>query len=256
MTDLDELIAEARESFSDATSGGDFDDWETLGRIVPRLADALEATTRVPVQGELNDDREALDEKWFSEWEKHQSMGDRYGGYHAGFAAALVYCRDGLRASSLSRATVPDAATEGRLTQAELEDIAETHAFCADRLLIETELVEELEAELEKVKAAAKLSHGFLEIEKEEHAETRAERDATEVRIERWMQLVGKAVEERMAAEAERDAALAAVERVRAVVKSIRFLAALPPFDEGNTVMNAAADDIVAALDGKEKNDE
>ena len=55
---------------------------------------------------------------------------------------------------------------------------------------------------------------------------------------------------------AERDAALAAVERVRAVVKSIRFLAALPPFDEGNTVMNAAADDIVAALDGKEKNDE
>ena len=60
MTDLDELIAEARESFSDATSGGDFDDWETLGRIVPRLADALEATTRVPVQGEPNDDREAL----------------------------------------------------------------------------------------------------------------------------------------------------------------------------------------------------
>lgn len=51
-------------------------------------------------------------------------------------------------------------------------------------------------------------------------------------------------------AEAERDAALAAVERVRAVVKSIRFLAALPPFDEGNTVMNAAADDIVAALAG------
>ena len=48
----------------------------------------------------------------------------------------------------------------------------------------------------------------------------------------------------------ERDAALAAVERVRAVVKSIRFLAALPPFDEGNTVMNAAADDIVVAIDG------
>ena len=49
---------------------------------------------------------------------------------------------------------------------------------------------------------------------------------------------------------AERDAATAAIERVRAVVKSIRFLAALPPFDEGNTVMNAAADDIVVAIDG------
>lgn len=74
--------------------------------------------------------------------------------------------------------------------------------------------------------------------------------EQAEVRIDRWMLLVGKGVEERMAAEAERDAALAAVERVRAVVKSIRFLAALPPFVEGNTVMNAAADDIVAALDG------
>lgn len=49
----------------------------------------------------------------------------------------------------------------------------------------------------------------------------RDERDAalaaTEARIDRWMQLVGKGVEQRMAAEAERDAAVAAVERVRAI---------------------------------------
>ena len=39
---------------------------------------------------------------------------------------------------------------------------------------------------------------------------------ATEARIERWMQLVGKGVEERMTAEAERDAALARVEELEA----------------------------------------
>lgn len=39
--------------------------------------------------------------------------------------------------------------------------------------------------------------------------------EATEARIDRWMLLVGKCVEERMDAEAERDAALAAIERVK-----------------------------------------
>lgn len=54
----------------------------------------------------------------------------------------------------------------------------------------------------------------------EERKEVEAERDAavaaTEARIERWMQLVGKGVEERMTAEAERDAALARVEELEA----------------------------------------
>lgn len=56
--------------------------------------------------------------------------------------------------ASEDSAAVPDAATEGRLTQAELEDIAETHAFCEDRLFIETELVDEIRAERDAATAA------------------------------------------------------------------------------------------------------
>lgn len=42
MTDKD-LITEARERFEYANEGGDFDDWEQVARLVPALADRLEA---------------------------------------------------------------------------------------------------------------------------------------------------------------------------------------------------------------------
>lgn len=61
---------------------------------------------------------------------------------------------------------------------------------------------------------------------------------ATEERIDRWMLLVGKAVEERMTAEAERDAAVAAIERVRAI--AVRSAV--------NPLIRIA--EILAALDG------
>lgn len=77
---------------------------------------------------------------------------------------------------------------------------------------------------------------------------------ATEARIDRWMQLVGKAVEKRMTAEAERDAALAAIERVRELVEEWRY--GMPEYtsshyQEGQKVQQQKlVGQLLAALDG------
>lgn len=60
----------------------------------------------------------------------------------------------GRSVSEDSDAAAPDAATEWGMSLAELEDIAETHAFCADRLFIETERAEIAEAERDAALAA------------------------------------------------------------------------------------------------------
>lgn len=77
---------------------------------------------------------------------------------------------------------------------------------------------------------------------------------ATEERIERWMQLVGKGVEERMAAEAERDAALDAIERARAVclhLGGINGDVSHPaPSYYVSVGRNVVATEVLAALDG------
>lgn len=170
----DELIAEART----AAPG---DDPTELAVKVHRLADALESATRVPVQGEPNDDREVLAYALF----RHADMTREWRNFGEHVRKHWLEYADAVIELGFSRATVPDAATEE--LQADRDSLEERN----------TQLGNQLAAVLD-----------------------------------------------------ERDAALAAVERVRAVVKSIRFLAALPPFDEGNTVMNAAADDIVVAIDG------
>lgn len=64
------------------------------------------------------------------------------------------HCEDEWPCDASRLADALEAATDGRLTQAELEDIAETHAFCADRLFIETELVDEIRAERDAALAA------------------------------------------------------------------------------------------------------
>ena len=212
MIDIDELIAEAR-----WCAPGD--DATELAVIVHRLADALEAATRVPVQGEPNDDREAVTkfpaiilDSAFIRWrnveiDRTGTLPEGFEMFRAGWNRAVAavngehdHIEDGanyldcaacafsaggqpsleallevlmglpvsvrrdttelgraiLAAFPVSsRAAVPDAATDGRLSLAELEDIAETHAFCADRLFIETKLVDGIRAERDAARAAA-----------------------------------------------------------------------------------------------------
>lgn len=99
MTNNEELIAEARKC-----APGDCS--TELAVIVHRLADALEAATSVPVQGGLNDDREAL--HWClgaipgHVWDELHEIGDVTG---------II---DAILAAGFSRATVPDAATDAR----------------------------------------------------------------------------------------------------------------------------------------------
>lgn len=207
MIDLDELIAEARRL------EGDYSDNHEVVTHMSVLADALEAAARVPVQGEPECECWPTEEKYhfvhFGATEPGSAIefnpecpqhGETLEKIVSDYAAALYTMEETVE--RLSRATVPDAATE------ELR---------ADKMTAE-----------EAIESVLKRPGMYGLVPKNEHRSMKAERDA----------------------------ALAAIERVRAVVKSIRFLAALPPFDEGNTVMNATADDIVAALDGKEKNDE
>lgn len=188
------------------------------GHIVNRLADALESTTRVPVQGEPNDAREALRDEFrsylgdeiyvcsrdHSAW-PHGTMGlDDFS-----LAAQDDEIIESLVGIALARATVPDAATEELET---LRDIAETHAFCADRLSIETERADRVAREVcdrgcsytggsdEECSAHGRTPRELWEF----IAQDIVGRDAATARAEK--------------AETERDAALAAVERVRAAV--------------------------------------
>ena len=157
-----ELIAEARRL------EGDYSDNHEVVTHMSVLADALEAATRVPVQGEPNDDRtpefEAIEQELF----KHQPLLSMQDGSIRGCKCmdrvfvtktedwgthlAEVFTR-------LSRATVPDAATE-EPSREWLEDVAETHAFCAERLTIEVKKVERALAERDAALAAVEPEAG------------------------------------------------------------------------------------------------
>ena len=173
-----ELIAEAREFL--ASENAQYYD----SSLIKSLADALEAATRVPVQGEPDDDRtpefEAIEQELF----KHQPLLSMQDGSIRGCKCmdrvfvtktedwgthlAEVFTR-------LSRATVPDAATEiarslaraSTITGADAEviagasmklaalgEIAELHALCDDRLWSVEKHAERMEAERDAALAA------------------------------------------------------------------------------------------------------
>lgn len=117
-------------------------------KLITRLADALEAATRVPVQGEPNDDREALARVLYiasDDFAFADRMAKAWDAPGAHGRQRWYRYADAVIAAGFSHATVPDAATEELET---LRDIAETHAFCADRLSIETERADRVAREV------------------------------------------------------------------------------------------------------------
>ena len=171
------------------------------------------------VQGEPNDDREVLDNVLIDARE----AGD-----------GLSAVRNRILAAGFSRATVPDAATEELET---LRDIAETHAFCADRLSIEKDRADWVSREIcdrgcsytggpdEECSAHGRTPRELWEF----IAQDIVGRDAATARAEK--------------AEAERDAALAAVERCRAAVEKHKH------WNE-DCGWDVPAIEVLAALDG------
>lgn len=106
-SDLDELISEAREWAGSYASWGD-------NGLVDRLVDALEATTRVPVQGEPNGDREVLQDL-LDTHTKQLDTGACCGWVFSSPLEQYLHWADAILAAGFSRATVPDATTEREL---------------------------------------------------------------------------------------------------------------------------------------------
>lgn len=223
-----ELIAEAREWPRDGVNEG----W-----LINALADALEAATRerdaaVAATRQPGYDDRAVSEaaQKLDEWlRKYDS--DRH-------IPRIPIVREML--TGFSRAAVTDAATEEIES---LKDIAETHAFCADRLSIEKERADRIAREV----CDRGCSYtGSPDQECSAHGRTPREL---------WgfiaQDVVGRdaATERAEKAEAERDAALAAVERVRAEASSVLMAENDPPND-WNMALDYLAKKVLEALDG------
>lgn len=159
-----ELIAEARRQadyLNDGHSG-----------LLRRLADALEAATRVPVQGEPNGDREALRDEFRSYLgdEIYVCSRDHSAWSHGtmGLDDFSLAAEDDEIVESLvqiaSRATVPDAATE------ELR---------ADKMTAE-----------EAIESVLKRPGMYGLVTKTEHRNVKAERDAALSAVERIREAV------------------------------------------------------------------
>ena len=101
-----ELIEKIEDAYRRVRKIGPDAIYETeLREVLRAAADALEAATRVPVQGEPNDDREALIDKIVM-----TDLSDFAGTDMSMINAAA----DAILAAGFSRATVPDAATEAK----------------------------------------------------------------------------------------------------------------------------------------------
>lgn len=132
MNDMDELIAALRErAASDSPAH----------TLMNEAADALEAATRVPGQGEPNNDRENLiTERTYGHGSitlTHYRSSGRIGVVQRGensvmdVADLLVFLQDSGLDEVFSRATVPDAATEelDKVTLDRLQELAEKRGY-------------------------------------------------------------------------------------------------------------------------------
>ena len=297
----EQVEAAAREWYEQANG---YETWASASGkhqqvVKVRAAKALVAATRVPVQGESSDDREAILRKALEHVREVGESGLAGPYVHDlpkdvdsnwGWLQTMWPVVVAVDIALASRATVPDAANR-ELTEA----IRLTVEYVGNDMLPAIEGWEWYDA---LVKYAPEVAQAF--VDKPIHFPKQTDAATEELArikplFENYSREYPNECNKRVKAEAERDAAtaaitrvraihretgaggdcavcngwgwpcptvaaldgapepdaaLAAIERVRAVVKSIRFLAALPPFDEGNTVMNAAADDIVVAIDG------
>lgn len=86
-------------------------------KLITRLADALEAATRVPVQGEPNDDREALARVLYiasDDFAFADRMAKAWDAPGAHGRQRWYRYADAILTAGFSRAVVPDAATEAK----------------------------------------------------------------------------------------------------------------------------------------------
>lgn len=222
-----ELIAEARRS-SDSLRNAPFKiDREAFADGIDALADALEAATRVPVQGEPNDDREALANLID---EIHDPLvtegGCHFSGWSGGGFAGQREVSESVDAliARWPRATGPDAA--------KLPEAWSTEDRQESRQEAERRWSRPVAREAEQRYQSGCINGFMLGAEWQKARETF---------------ISYKVIADE--ARSERDAAIAAVERARAAAISIGLLGKLPPGDHSE-ILSAAAKDILAALDG------
>ena len=151
----EELIAQAREATRcfcvDTPEQECGEHGDSYARGMAALADALEAATRVPVQGKPNDDREAKAEA-LAEWQDGNSMrqySEWYTSWEDGYDAGF------------SRAPMPNAATEELARIKPLfENLSREYPNeCNKRVKAEAER-DAAVAAVERVRAIHRVKHG------------------------------------------------------------------------------------------------
>lgn len=231
-----ELIAESRKFlFIDSRYG--YED-TVEGDLIYRLADALKAATRVPVQGEPNDDREGGEKDEIYDLICESASVEE--------AAEVILARF----PEITRTTVPDAATDKpdpcEMTHTPPFDFAqcETHDTTFPlggkcKWHGRTSIVEVLQEEIDEQRArAVRAEHEHGEADKARH----------------WFEVAHKSHERADKAEAERDAALAAVSDARAVCLHLGCIdgdvSQPAPSYYVSVGRNVVATEVLAALDG------